>query len=206
MTRKSPDPNPDQSTSQPTKQPTGPTAIQAAPPAEPLPDKQSKKNQKKQKLTNKQKKLVKHVLEGHSKAQSAIKAGYSALSAREIAQRTLTLPHVQESMTAIMTRAGLTDEAIADKINQLCHAKKTLYFADKGIVTDSREVEDHAVQRSSIELAAKIKGHLVDRSVNVNVNVDCSPVDLSRWSNHGKVEQESQEPVDNCIDIDPGDS
>lgn len=141
-------------------------------------------------LTNKQRKLVKYVLQGKSKAQAAISAGYSVLSSREIAQQTLALPHVQETMASIMVKAGLTDEAIADKINQLCKAKKTLYFADKGLVTDEREVEDHAIQRSSIELAAKIKGHLIDRSINLNVNVDATPISLNRYGRkQGKVDE-----------------
>jgi hypothetical protein len=63
-----------------------------------------------------------------------------------------------------MEQAGLTDNFLAAKVYSLINAKKTEYFQKDGIVTDQREMEALETQRKTLELAAKLKGHLKDQS------------------------------------------
>ena len=63
-----------------------------------------------------------------------------------------------------MEEKGLTDNFLAAKVHSLVNAKQTLYFQKDGIVTDQREVEALETQRKTVELAAKLKGHLKDQA------------------------------------------
>ena len=63
-----------------------------------------------------------------------------------------------EKCYAVFNREGVTFERIAKKISEMLEAKTTKFFADKGVVLDSREVEDHATQLKAAELALKVLG------------------------------------------------
>ena len=50
-------------------------------------------------------------------------------------------------------------------------AKKVVYFSHNGMVTDSREVEDHHTQLKAVEMAAEIRGMKVTKTASLNLNL-----------------------------------
>lgn len=139
-------------------------------------------------LTPKQRKFVKGIIAGKGKGEAAVAAGYSPNTASSIACTNLKNVQIQKAITSVWDKAGLTDDYIGDKVKQLTQAKKISYFAKDGIVTDERVSDDTAVQRSSVELAARLKGLLIDRSLSLNVSIDISPVDLSKYQDDDPID------------------
>ena len=87
----------------------------------------------------------------------------------------------KQTFSEIMNKAGLTDEAIAQRIRQLSEAKETKFFSDKGIVTETREVEALSIQADMIKFAAKAKGLVSERSTGDTINntfIDLSSYDV----------------------------
>jgi hypothetical protein len=114
----------------------------------------------KRKLTVKQKILIKSLVEGKSLRESSKIAGLNECYACYI----LKQPKIKEAFTECLERAGLTDQAIADKILALINAKKTMFFSHQGKVVDRREVEALDIQADITKFVTKIKGHVIDRS------------------------------------------
>jgi DNA-binding CsgD family transcriptional regulator len=144
----------------------------------------------KRELKARAKTIALSILEGQSATEALITAGYSEGYATHHKESILANPTIHKTFVTILEAAGVTDEKIADKIRGLIDAKETKFFSHQGEVTDSREVEALAIQSNMVQFAAKLKGHVVERSASLNVNVECSPVDLVRWG--GKVDK----PVD----------
>jgi hypothetical protein len=134
-------------------------------------------------LTPKQRKFIKGIAAGKGKAESAIAAGYPAPGAGAQASKMLRNDKITGAIQSVWDKCGLSDQYIGNKVKALTEAKRVQFFAKDGIVTDERITDDTAVQRSSIELAARLKGLLVDRSLSVNVSIDISPVDLAKYRN-----------------------
>lgn len=78
---------------------------------------------------------------------------------------TVLLPQLLDSV-------GLSDEALALKLYKKTNAKSKTYFSYGGIVTDEREQDNHFAQLKAIELACKLKGHMVERHQNLNLNIN----------------------------------
>ena len=114
----------------------------------------------KHELTVKQKILIKNLVEGKSLRESSKIAGLNECYACDI----LKQPKMKEAFTECLERAGLTDQAIADKISVLINAKKTMFFSHQGKVMDEREVEAWDIQADMTKFATKIRGHVIDHS------------------------------------------
>jgi len=116
--------------------------------------------------------ILKAAVEGRDVKKAAIETGISPKSASQQVSMILKEPAVRASFAMIMEEAGLSDKFLAEKVKALVDAKQTLYFQKDGIVTDSREVEALETQRKTLELAAKLKGHLREQSqLDVNVGI-----------------------------------
>lgn len=141
--------------------------------------KQPRKQARKHKLALRKRAqdVVKAIAEGSTIAEAGIKAGYTASYAYQGTSALLKNPTVVKSFNSILEAAGVTDPAIAGKIKSLMEARTSKYFKDLGTV----EITDNAVQLGAVTLAAKLKGHLVERSVNVNV--EAGFIDLSNYDN-----------------------
>ena len=109
-------------------------------------------------------KLINAALDGKPLKDIAISTGLSPKTAENQAIQILREPNVIRSFVSIMEQEGLTDNFLAAKVHTLVNAKKTLYFQKDGIVTDERIVEALETQRKTLELAAKLKGHLKEQS------------------------------------------
>jgi len=118
----------------------------------------------KHKLTVKQRKFIKLLPKCKTAKEAAILAGYSEKTAKDQASQLLSNPKLSSYIAQILDRAGLTDQAIADKILALINAKKTMFFSHQGKVVDKREVEALDIQADMTKFVTKIKGHVIDRS------------------------------------------
>jgi hypothetical protein len=86
--------------------------------------------------------------------------GYSQSVARKADEIIGGSPHVQAAMTEVLHEAGITDELLAERIweglNATIVSKKTKH-AMREVLVDYRE------RREMVELAYKLKGHLVQK-------------------------------------------
>jgi hypothetical protein len=116
---------------------------------------------KKHKLTIKQKILIRELVRGKSLRTASEIAGLHESYACNI----LKEPQLREAFKDKLEAAGLTDSALAEQIKNLAFgAKKTMFFAHQGEVVDEREVEALDIQADMTKFAAKLKGHVIDRS------------------------------------------
>jgi hypothetical protein len=68
-------------------------------------------------------------------------------------------------MTAALDRAGATDELIARTIVAGMKSKKVVTASYEGKITDAAQYEDGKLRLEAAALAAKLKGHMVDRQI-----------------------------------------
>lgn len=134
------------------------------------------KNVKKmQKLTLKQTKLLQELPKSASVAEAGEKAGYFD---RQTAHR--ALKGIGERSPEVLDRLGLTIEHVADKcLRPLLEAKETVFFANKGIVLDSREVEALGIRIRAIEVWAQLRGAYTPQKVQLSGDLT---LDLNRVS------------------------
>lgn len=112
------------------------------------------KEKKRRALTLKQKKLVKALPNSESIAEAGRKAGYSGRDSAHTAMKT-----VREKMPGLMDRLGLTDEALVNNyLRPGLDAMKTEFFADKGVVIETRDVISWGDRRGFLDMAFKVKG------------------------------------------------
>jgi len=126
-------------------------------------DKEPKKA-KGEKLTLKQKKLIEALPTSDSVAEAGEKAGYYD---RKTAHR--ALKSVSERAPEVLERLGLTIEHVADKcLRPLLEARETKFFANAGIVLDTREVEALDIRIRAIEVWARLMGAYASQKVQLS--------------------------------------
>ena len=86
--------------------------------------------------------------------------GYSNCGKRDILSNTT----IQKTFIQELEKAGVSDDYLATKIMRLSEAKEKKFFAHEGVVQDEREVDALGVQSGMIQFAAKLKGHLVEKT------------------------------------------
>lgn len=62
-----------------------------------------------------------------------------------------------------MDKAGVTDELLARRIHQGLHAMETKFFQHAGFVTARRNMVSWSERREMLEIALKLRGHLVEK-------------------------------------------
>jgi hypothetical protein len=138
----------------------------------------SKKANKKESLTLKQSKLLQALPTSDSVAEAGEKAGYAH---RQDAHRALKT--IAERTPEVLERLGLTIEYVADKcLRPLLEAKETKFWADKGIVMETREVVAQDIRLRAIEVWAKLAGAFTAQRVQLNGSIDHHAIDLSNVS------------------------
>jgi len=124
-------------------------------------------------LTIREKRLIKGVVSGLTGAEAARRAGYSAKSASQLASETLAKPKVQSALLAAMEKAGITDDRIAQvmdeglKANRVVSARVTNKDAEVD-TDDFIEVPDHAVRHKFLETAIDVKGAKAAKQVQLS--------------------------------------
>jgi hypothetical protein len=133
------------------------------------PTKQKHISKTKQSVKHRAKIIAREMINGATAAEALITAGYSKTNATTTI---LNNPIVKQTFNDLLDKAGLSDDVLAERIRFMANdAKETKYFADKGIVTDQREVEALSIQADMLKFAAKVKGHVIDKQQTASVNV-----------------------------------
>ena len=148
------------------------------------PVKQKKKqNQPKTHLPSNRVHLKKRAIEavrlmsdGLSTRETGIRLGYSPTYASQAVKNLVDSPTNRASFAQILDAAGVTDDALAEKLKCLMDSKKTIITKHKQL-----EVPDNTTQLGALTLGTKLKGHLIERSLSVNV--EAGFVDLDRYGN-----------------------
>jgi hypothetical protein len=118
------------------------------------------------KLSLKEEKLVNALTKVDSVAEAGRLAGYNTKQAAHQA-----LARVRERAPEALQRLGITRDRVFQKLGALMDAKETKFFADKGVVMETREVEAQDIQmRATVELA-KMHG-AYPRGTDENVMID----------------------------------
>jgi hypothetical protein len=116
--------------------------------------------------------VVNAVLNGANRQQAGELAGFSPRSAATQASMALNHPESQQSIAAVMTDHGISDERLSDKISQLLDCEFPVHFSWHGKAKDTRYVPAYETQRKTLELALKLRGHLKDKSeVDIKVGI-----------------------------------
>ena len=119
------------------------------------------KNEPSDKLTIKQKKLVKGIVAGKTQRQAAKEAGLNESYASNI----LKEPHIVLKIQDLMEGMGLSDAVLLIKHRELLNAQKQISGvkdADGGSV-EFIEVPDYQTQIKALESAYKLKGAYVEK-------------------------------------------
>lgn len=110
--------------------------------------------------------FVDGLLDGKSMFQAAVDAGYSPVTAKQAGRD--IMPHCKSLLRqALHNEISITK--LARKVREGLDAKTTKFFADKGIVTDERDVIDWAERRQYADLATKLMDLQPDKA-GVNIN------------------------------------
>lgn len=125
--------------------------------------------------------IAKALAEGKSPTEALVSVGYSPNNVERKTEQIFNQPIIKKTIAEIFDKAGLTDDFIAEQLRELATAKKKLFFATQGKVTDEREIADSTTRLAALALTSKVKGLVIDKSVNLNVNSEYSPVDLSKY-------------------------
>jgi predicted XRE-type DNA-binding protein len=120
------------------------------------------RKERKKRITKRQREIIrtriKHPYDSQSQLANRLGVHQPYVS-KELAK-----PHVKSYLAELMDKEpALQDEALNKKLAEKLAAKKTIFFADKGTVTDSRDVEDNSTQMDALHLAYELKGHKVKK-------------------------------------------
>ena len=108
--------------------------------------------------------LVKGLIQGKAISEIAPTLGLSPKSAHTQACQMLMEPKTQQAFVQILEESGLTNKFLADKIKSLVNAETKQYFQKDGLVTDERTQPAWETQRKTVELVARLKGHLKEQA------------------------------------------
>ena len=109
-------------------------------------------------------KIVKAMSEGKTESQALESVGYSKTYIHGSKKEILDNPVIAKTIRDIYERAGITDDYLAAKNEALLNATEVKFFQEKGIVTDSREVDDNGTRLGALKLAHQLKGNLVEKT------------------------------------------
>ncbi|RQW87942.1 MAG: hypothetical protein EHM79_06745 [Geobacter sp.] len=121
----------------------------------------------KPKLTNKQTRFAQGLVDGLSKKDAALLAGYSERSASSIATETLKNPVFQQALTQIMEEKGLTTGHIAERLFSLTTARGK----------DGHD--DFTAQCRALDMALKVRGDFAPTRVTVDDSRDEAEINAS---------------------------
>lgn len=97
-------------------------------------------------------------------SEAGAKAGYAH---RQDSHK--ALKSIRAKAPEILERLGMTVEHVADKcLRPLLTAEETKFFADKGVVIDSRTVAAYDIRARAIDLWAKLMGAYTPQKLQVN--------------------------------------
>ena len=125
------------------------------------------------KLSRKEERLVDALTKVDSVAEAGRLAGYNTKQAAHQA-----LARVRERTPETLQRLGITRDRVFLKLGNLLDAKETKFWADKGVVMETRQVEAQDIQmRAAVELA-KMHG-AYPKGTDEKEMVDCGGISIN---------------------------
>jgi hypothetical protein len=115
--------------------------------------------------TLKQKKAIKHIVEGDSVSKAMKKAGY----AEDVADNPSKLTK-SKAFTEWLEKVGYDDEILAIRLREGLDATKTVVMGKDGNDSFVDIQPDYAERRKNVELGLKLKGHMNSADTNINLN------------------------------------
>ena len=115
---------------------------------------------KNQKLTSKQKALIKYKAEGLTNKEAAIKAGYSNSYASTTINNDLREDKLAIPIQQLMDRKGLSDDALLNKHKQLLDAVKPFVKSNSEGIQEVIDIPDSPIQMKALETAYKLKRYI----------------------------------------------
>jgi hypothetical protein len=117
-------------------------------------------------LTVRQRKLVHGLVAGQRPTDAARAAGYSEATAVHGITRLMAGAPFRAALSRSLSRAGITDTKLWAGLKDGLTALETKFFADKGQVTDQRDVIAWGPRHQHLETALRLKGYLGRESVD----------------------------------------
>ena len=102
--------------------------------------------------------IIQGLIEGKTTHEAIKATGLSDSYIRAHKDAIINNPVTQEAFTAVLARAGVTDDVIAGKVRHLLDAKSLKRFGKENI-----EIDDNGTQLGAVQLAAKLRGHMVEQ-------------------------------------------
>jgi phage terminase small subunit len=117
------------------------------------------KTRKKPKLTPKQGKFIKGVIEGKTMVQAAMEAypNQTYGSARVQASQNLTKPNIREVLEAEYAKQGITTKAVVSVLSDAMKADK-VYFVGSGEDREMEREPDHSIRINAVRTAMQLIG------------------------------------------------
>lgn len=130
------------------------------------------KKPSKQKLTVRERKFIKGLMEGKTPSQAMREAGYTESTAR--VKSSAKVAELQPTIQALMEKRGLTDNRFLEVLERGLESTKVIscniVAVDKegmkdadSMTKDFIDVPDFATQHKYMETGLKLKGHLRDK-------------------------------------------
>ena len=115
-------------------------------------------------LTPMEAKFYKAYLETSNLAESAKRAGYRCNTISNYSNKgRMLLNRLELTFPEILSICGVTDDLIANKTFEGLNATRTMLASFQGKFLDSKEIDDFPTRSKYLELAARMKGHLIDK-------------------------------------------
>jgi len=122
------------------------------------------------KLTLKEKKLLKGVVEGMSLKDAALSAGYSDKNPSQSAGQALKC--IEDKDPDLFVRNGLDDDAFLQQhVIPAMRAEQTQLATFEGRFSDERKVEAWTARMNAIGLIARMKGMIKEKESGSNLGV-----------------------------------
>jgi len=118
----------------------------------------------------KRRKFVKAILQGKTKYEAAVDAGYSPASASVRATELTRNPEVQSEIERALDKAGATIEAQAKVVAEG-------FKATKHIGENLIEVADHMARLKAAELSGKFRKQIGSESASIQNNIQLNFID-----------------------------
>jgi hypothetical protein len=125
-------------------------------------------------LTPKQAKYIEaHVVKGMTKKDAVKHAGYAPSVNSSAIERQ---ENMKNAMVMALSKRGLTEDKIAQKIEEGLDAVDTHYFAFEGKVVDQRDAVDYSIREKYIRDFLELKGYIKNNTIeNLNIGLIALP-------------------------------
>lgn len=116
------------------------------------------------KLNTRQRKYVAGAMSGKTPRQAALDAGYSPSVAQTASKTINKTPAVRALFILALEKAGITDEMLAQRLHDGLNATETKLAQKDGVFQDSRELIAFPERRATVELVARLRGLMVEKT------------------------------------------